>query len=232
MKLVLSGGGNKEQSKPIDHLFASLLNKKKPLLYIPIAIDTKKHPYSECIKWLKNIFDVFGVKNYVMWTEKDLKNTSPLPKQEQFSGVYIGGGNTFYLLKKLKETSCWKWIQECIKKDMPIYGGSAGAIICGKSIRTSSDKNEVSLQDFSGMDMLKGVSIFCHYTPQKDQRIYALMKKEKLKKAIALTEETGIFITKKECRVIGKMPAYLFTEKEKKELKIGVALSNNSEAYV
>src|SRR3989339_1430483 len=100
MKLFLSGGGSGNESEQIDAEFIKALDKTKPVLYIPIAIDTEKHPYGECLEWLKNNFQPFGFDNFVMWTEEDLKDKK-MADFEQFGGIYIGGGNTFKLLKEL-----------------------------------------------------------------------------------------------------------------------------------
>ena len=110
MKIILSGGGYGKDTKELDGKFASLLDKSKPLLYLPIAIDNTKHPYPDCLKWLKSTFNNLGVSSYKMITEKtidDLKNENP----RDFAGIYIGGGNTPYLLRTIKETCLWNFLK-------------------------------------------------------------------------------------------------------------------------
>ncbi|MEK6793115.1 MAG: hypothetical protein AABX95_04830, partial [Nanoarchaeota archaeon] len=72
MVLILTGGGNGEDTKEIDKYFASLVDKTKPLLYLPIAIDTIKHPYPECLRWLRQTLDKLGIRKYEMITEETL----------------------------------------------------------------------------------------------------------------------------------------------------------------
>lgn len=218
MKIILSGGGSGEKTRELDELFANLIDKNKPLLYIPIAIDKLKHPYPECLKWLKGTFDNLGVNLYTMWTEENLNNIQEEPKR--FGGIYIGGGNTYYLLKTLKETSFWKFLKECLNKDIPIYGGSAGAIIMGYSILTSSDPNEVNLKDSKGMDLLHSISISCHYRLEKDEIIKQKIKSHNLRKIIALPESCGIYLNNKKRKIIGKDPAWIFFEKEKNQIGV------------
>lgn len=74
MKLFLSGGGSGEKSAEVDKKYIEAINKIKPILYIPIAIDTNKHPYSECLEWIRGNFARYYFGNFVMWTEDDLKN--------------------------------------------------------------------------------------------------------------------------------------------------------------
>lgn len=222
MKLILSGGGSGEKSIEMDRLFSSIINKSKPLLYIPIAIDNIKHPYPECLIWLKKTFDALGVRLYEMWIEEDLPK-SKVTEPEKFGGIYIGGGNTFYLTKILKETPFWEFLIEALKKNIPVYGGSAGAIIFGKSILSSSDENSEELKDFSGMNLLKSISIFCHYKPEKEEKINERLKL--LNRIIALSERTGIYIHDKTIKIIGQEPAILFSNKDKKEINVGETLN-------
>ncbi len=220
MKIILSGGGSKEKTEELDNLFASIIDKRKPLLYIPIAIDKIKHPYTECLKWLRETFDKQGVHLYEMWTESELENIKDEP--EKFGGIYVGGGNAFYLLKVLRETSFWIFLKRCIDKDIPIYGGSAGAIIFGYSILTSNDSNNVKLEDFSGMDVLRNISISCHYKQEKDESITQKIVLNNLKKVVALPETAGIYVENSQRpKVIGKDSAWLFSKNEKIRIEVG-----------
>lgn len=223
MRLILSGGGSGEKNRELDELFANIIDKNKPLLYIPIAIDKIKHPYPDCLKWLRGTFDKLGINLYEMWTENEIKNIKDEP--EKFGGVYIGGGNTFYLLKVLKETNFWIFLKGCIDKDIPIYGGSAGAIIFGYSILSSDDVNNVNLRDFSGMNLLKNINIFCHYKPEKDEIVKQKIFVNNLKKIIALPEKSGIYLEHgKKPKIIGKDPVWLFSKDRKVKIEIGEIL--------
>lgn len=216
MELILSGGGSGQNTIEIDELFANIIKKNKPLLYIPIAINKIRHPYPECLKWLKETFDKLGVKFYEMWTEEEMFKSKEI-NPEKFGGIYIGGGNTFYLLKILKESGFWEFLIKAIKKGIPIYGGSAGAIIFGKSILTSSDENLAGLKEFGGMNLLEDTSIFCHYKQEKEDKI----KKNPINKIIALSERTGIYLKDNKATIIGQESAYLFFNKKKKEISVG-----------
>ncbi|MDI6738442.1 MAG: Type 1 glutamine amidotransferase-like domain-containing protein, partial [Nanoarchaeota archaeon] len=163
--LFLSGGGSEKESYNLDKEFAKLLKRK--LLYIPIAINEVKHPYKECLKWLKEVFRQFNFESIEMWTDLSGHSGQDMIK---FDGVYIGGGNTFKLLKQLKDTKFDKLLIEYYKRGGNIYGGSAGAIILGKDIITASkdDKNEVKLKETKGMGLINEFSICCHYKLEED----------------------------------------------------------------
>ena len=205
--LFLSGGGSKEDSYLLDKEFSKILKRK--LLYIPIAIDIKKHPYSECFKWIKDIFKQFNFTNIEMWT--DLRNKT-INDLKEFGAIYIGGGNTFKLLKEIKDSKFDKLFIEFHKKGGHIYGGSAGAIILGKSVITASknDKNEVNLKDLNGLNLCLDYSIWCHYNPKDDKEILALQKRERLGKIASLSEDAGLIIENKEIKAIGSGHVFFF----------------------
>jgi len=211
MRVILSGGGSGEQTKELDEKFASLLDKSKPLLYIPVAIDNIKHPYPVCLEWLKSTFDKLGVTNYELWTEEDLIKSKEI-SLNNFSGIYIGGGNTPYLLKKLKETGMWDFLKKAVDLNLPIYGGSAGAIIFSRTILHSlyADKNWVEIKDFSGMDITKGYEIAVHYENKKKEKIKKMSRDNKSSPIIALTERNGLYIEEDLITLLGNEPAYIF----------------------
>jgi len=219
MKLFLSGGGSGKDSIELDKLFVSMLDKSKPLLYIPIAIDTKKHPYPDCLKWLKSTFEPLGKKKFEMWTEKELANFDKTDLND-FGGVYIGGGNTFKLLKDFRDFNFLDSLKELAKKDIPIYGGSAGAIILTKTIipALSADPNNVGLKEFDALNLVNNYDIFAHYEENQDKTIFEYIKQYDLKKVIGIPEDSGIFVTNNKIQVIGPGSAFIFN-KEKKEIK-------------
>ncbi len=205
-KLFLSGGGSTLDSLNVDKAFASSLDKSRPLLYIPIAMDTSKVPYSNCFNWIKSVFEPLGVKNITMWVEKDLRNKK-FNDFLNFSGVYIGGGNTFNLLKKLKDLKTFDILKKLAKAGVPISGGSAGAILLGRDIITANDPNELKIRDTRGLDLLQGYSIICHY--EKKEKEFLLNLSKKGLKLIALRENAGIFFNGEKIEDLGISSAEL-----------------------
>ncbi len=218
MRLFLSGGGSGEKSINLDKRFALAVGKKKPLLYIPIAIDKEKHPYPECLKWISKTLNPLGLVDIELWTEKDLRER-PEKDLKRFGGIYIGGGNTFYLLKELRESGFLLKLEKMIKSNIPVYGGSAGAIICGKTILTSNDKNIVRLRNFDSMNLVRDIDLVCHYRPNMNKKIKQYQSKHKLR-VIALPENCGLFVTDNDLEVVGPGSAYL-VDKELEEVKPG-----------
>lgn len=214
MKLFLSGGGTGKDSEQIDRLFVDSVDKTKPVLYIPIAINTEKHPYPDCLKWILEQFQNFGFNNFVMWTEDELRNKTA-GDFDQFGGIYIGGGNTFKLLKQLKEFGTFEILQKLAKDNVPIYGGSAGAIILARTVipALSADPNDSGVTDFSALNLLHGYDIWCHYKKEMDTQILKYMKDYRLEKIIAVPESAGLFVTETSIQAVGPDKACVFKNK-------------------
>jgi len=204
MKLFLGGGGDREDSIEIDKKFVASLDLSKPLLYIPIAINAEKHPYPVCLEWILGTLGPLGVKNIVMWAEDDL-NQKQIEDFEQFAGIYIGGGNTFKLLKELKEFGTFEILKKLVQKDIPVYGGSAGAIIFAKTIipALSADENNVELTDFSGFNLINDYDMWCHYENSYDEMIKDYMNKYNLGKIVAIPINAGLFVTNESIETVG-----------------------------
>jgi len=216
MKLFLGGGGGGKDSIELDKKFIASLDLSKPLLYIPIATNTAKYPYSGCVAWLSGVLGPLGLTNIVMWTEEDLK-TKTEKDFEQFGGVYIGGGNTFKLLKELKEFGTFDVLRTLALKGVPIYGGSAGAIILARTIipAMSADENKVGLTDFSALNLVHDFDVWCHYTSLEDKTIDKYTTEYHLKKIIAIPETAGLYVTDKSIEVVGPSNVKFFGEMNK-----------------
>lgn len=227
MKLFLSGGGSGQDSEQIDREFIKALDITKPVLYIPIAIDTDKYPYPSCLDWIKNNFQPFGFTNFIMWTEEDLKEKT-LADFTQFSGIYIGGGNTFKLLKELREFGTMEILKSLALAGIPIYGGSAGAIIMAKTIipALSADENLVGLSDFSALNLLDEAEVWCHYRATDDETIKEFISKYQLGKIICLPEDAGVVVSEKEIKAVGPGDVIVFEPEIKTILKPGKITPN------
>lgn len=94
MRLILNGGGCDEQVKESYQLFAREVNGGK-VLYIPLA-----WTYGDmegCINWFKGQMLPYGVTDI-----EQVLNPNAITKKilNRVSGVFIGGGNTYQLLKQ------------------------------------------------------------------------------------------------------------------------------------
>lgn len=202
-RIFLSGGGDEKQSFEVDKQF---LKGIKTILYIPQA--RKEERFPDCLEWITHALHQHKKVNITMAIDL----TAPL-NLSKFDAIYVGGGNTYRLLKKIKETKFDKKLIEYYQNGGTIYGGSAGAIIWGRDINTASigfdsDKNETNLKDTSGLEILSATDIQCHYrvSQLKKHKEYATKTGRNI---IAIPEGSAVLIDGNIPKVIGKKPVYV-----------------------
>ena len=215
MKLLLCGGGCGKKTIEANRIFNKIIDHTKPLLYVPLAMDENEHPYDSCFEWITgelSSVDIPRIEMVRTFEELASKNLS------NYCAIFIGGGNTYKLLKGIKESGAFNKIKEYIDNDGILYGGSAGAIICGYDINSvlPMDDNDVNLKDTKGFNVLNGISLFAHYTNEETPELHEKYKKYLLdyslsnEQVIALPEEDTIFINNGEFTILGTRPYYKF----------------------
>lgn len=211
MNVFLNGGGADIQAKDAYKKLNEIIDRSKPCLYIPLAM--KQEKYDGCYEWIISELKSIEIPNIDMVRSAEELLTKKL---NDYSFLFIGGGNTFKLLHDLKTSGSFEKILEYINNDGIVFGGSAGAIIFGKDLEACrlADSNDVNLKDVNGFDVLNGISILCHYTngtPQKDEESKQyLLELSQHRKSVALPEEVTLFINDNCVEVIGNSPYFLF----------------------
>ena len=128
-RIYLSGGGNEKQSFPLDKFFFSSLPENGRFLYIPIALRGHKL-YPTAHLWMKSVLELHNRNDVQFETADDLSKYG-FENLKVFNGIYIGGGNTWSLMKELKDSGFSNALIQYIQSGGKVYGGSAGAIIFG-----------------------------------------------------------------------------------------------------
>lgn len=213
MRIFLCGGGSGKEIKEATIKFGNLIDKSKPLLYIPLAMKSEK--YDSCLEWIKEEMNIIGINNIDMVTSgEDLYKKN----FDNYSAIYIGGGNTYKLLRDIKKNNFFDKIKRYIDNDGIVFGGSAGAIIFGKDIDTckyEDDNSIIGLKDTSGFDVLSGYSLLCHYNDnivKTENNINYLKEYSIGRKVIYLPEEDTIFIDSNDIELIGDKEYLLFED--------------------
>jgi dipeptidase E len=222
VNLLLSGGGRRADAKLVK-ILAGSLEAKGRLLYIPVALPVERISYGQGYDWITSTHTRNGLNRIDMWTDLEDRQYAEL---EKYSAIFIGGGNTFKLLKLLRETGFDRPLLKYLKSQRPVFGGSAGAIIFGRDIGTAyfggdADENEVHLKNLKGMDVVKGYSIACHHNGLEYDifaKDYSMRTKNPV---IALKDGTGIQLKGERIIVLGPDSAKTFNGKNIKVFKAG-----------
>ncbi len=197
MAIILSGGGDPAAVVAIDRYFASSIDLGKPVLYIPIAMEPDVYSYEECYAWFRRTYTAYGIAHVELCTD-----LSSVHLDSRYSAVFVGGGNTFKLLHEIRQSNFAEQLRAYLKAGGVLYGGSAGAIICGRTIETAlcADCNRVGIEDFSGLDLLDGWDVLCHYDPSVHDSFIA----ELHRKLYLLHEESGLATEGSKISAVGK----------------------------
>ena len=207
MKIALAGGGGASDSRPLDEVFASWVGSQGRLLYWPFALRGIR-TFDSCLAWITATFGPLNITDITLWTALSDHQADEL---DQFAAVYIGGGNTFALLAEIREHGFDQILREYARSGRPVYGGSAGAAVLGRDIRTVShmDQNTIGLMDTTGLDLAGSHSIWVHYRPGDDYRIQAYVHQHH-QPVLAISERSGIVIENDGLRPVGFEPIYRF----------------------
>ena len=88
-----------------------------------------------------------------------------------FDAIYVRGGDTFYLMDKIREFGFDKQIRNAIKKGIPYIGSSAGAIILGTTLKPAEiygDDLVADGQNYEGLGIING-AIIPHMNQKSDE---------------------------------------------------------------
>lgn len=113
---------------------------------------------------------------------------------ENFDVMYVCGGNTFYLLKKVRETGFDKIIKQFAKKEKLYFGVSAGSILVCPDIDLASpfDENEFGLTDLTGVG-LTDVIVSPHYC-EEEKPIIDKFKETSKHEIVTLTDNQALLV--------------------------------------
>lgn len=118
--------------------------------------------------------------------------------------IVVQGGNTFYLMKCVRESGFEKVVKELIAQGKIYIGVSAGSVIAGVNIEVASlgDENTVNLKDLTGMSLVSFA-----ITPHANNKEIADLKKIQSKanyKIRAITNDQAFLVKDEIVALVGK----------------------------
>ena len=114
--------------------------------------------------------------------------------------IFVGGGNTFRLLKALYDFDLLEPIRNAVAAGVPFIGSSAGSIIAGPSLRTTKDMPVVQPPSFEALGLVP-FHISPHYLdPDPNSRHMGETQEERIKQF--LEENEGVVVGLREGSLI------------------------------
>ena len=171
MKTVIAIGGGElreRETLKIDEYIAGLAKerageKRAYALFIPTA----SHDFMPYYNTFHKVYTgVFNVKTDVALTVfKEIDFEKIKGKFEKADMIYVGGGDTVFMLEQWKKTGLLPLIEDAYQRGVVLAGLSAGAICWFSDIYTDSLKSDDGTQKygmFSGLGWISGI-ISPHY---------------------------------------------------------------------
>jgi dipeptidase E len=125
---------------------------------------------------------------------------------DDLDAVYVSGGNTFYLLHKMRDCGFKTALVPFLKRGGVYVGVSAGSIVPGPEIATAgwgggADANDVGLTDLTGLEVVD-FSILPHFTPDQRAEINALRDRVDYD-VLTLTDHQAVLVEGRTRTVMG-----------------------------
>jgi dipeptidase E len=132
----------------LDHVeeeIESFLGAAKTVLFVPFALSDRDAYAAQA----SARFEAMGYTlESVHWME------NPPPAIQRADAIFVGGGNTFRLLKALQDLDLLEPIRRRVKNGTPYIGSSAGANVAGPTIKTTKDMPIVQPRSFDSLGLV------------------------------------------------------------------------------
>ena len=155
-KIILTSAGLSNQK--ITEEFLRLLNKpasETKIIFVPTASRTEEELFY-VNKSKKQLFHI-GVKDENIKV-LHLDHEVFYDEVKDYDVIYVGGGNTFYILHKVRESGFDKIIKQFVDSGKIYFGVSAGSYIACPTIEMATWKrtnsNDIGLKDLTGLSLV------------------------------------------------------------------------------
>lgn len=198
-KRIIAIGGGEIKSKTtleIDRYVANLAKihageKRANALFIGTASHDSMPYFNSFRKTYTSVFDIKAEVALIVYGEMDIERISK--KIDDADCIYIGGGDTVYMLEKWKDTGLDKLIIDAYNQGKIICGLSAGAICWFNDMYTDY---EIMRGQSSEYVMKKGLNILdgtmCPHFNEREADFFKAMKDNKIDWAYCVENDCAI----------------------------------------
>ena len=132
----------------LDHVETAIkefLGQRRDVLFFPFALHDRD-------AYAAKAAARFAEMGYAMHSAHAVAN--PNEAVEAADAFFVGGGNTFRLLKALQDVDLVEAIQRKVKDGTPYIGSSAGSNVAGPTIKTTKDMPIVQPRTFDALGLV------------------------------------------------------------------------------
>lgn len=200
-KIIAIGGGeikNKTTLK-IDEYVANLAkrhagDKRANALFIGTASHDSMPYFNSFRKTYTSVFDIKAEVALIVYGEMDIERIKN--KIDNADMLYIGGGDTVFMLDKWKETGLLDLIISAYNNGKIICGLSAGAICWFQTMFTDYEIMRGKSADYTLIDGLKILdNTACPHFDERKEEFTKAQKEKGIKKAICIENNCAVEFT-------------------------------------
>ena len=213
-RLLLVSSSNFHGTGYLEHCEAQILtlfDQVENVLFVPYAL-FDRDGYAQ---HARQRFEEMGLGLHSIHDAEE-----PIEAVREAEGIFIGGGNTFRLLKELQERGLIEPIRSRVEAGMPYLGTSAGSNVACPTLRTTNDMPIVQPASFAALDLVP-FQINAHYLDAdpdsqhqgetREQRLTEYLEENEAP-VVAVREGSMVAVTGAEARLEGETGAVLFTK--------------------
>jgi dipeptidase E len=196
----------------LDHAEAAIvehLRGVRRVVFIPYALQDHEAYASKA----RERFEKMGFR-----CQSVHRSSSPKEAIQRAEAVFVGGGNTFRLLKRLYDLDLVHAIRDRVEAGMPYIGASAGTNVACPTIRTTNDMPILQPQSLDALNLLPH-QINPHYQDSdpdtkhmgetREERLLQYLE-ENERPVIGLREGSILRVQDGVIRLVGLPPARIF----------------------
>ena len=209
MRLLLISSSNVHGYGYLDHAeptLRSFLGDEKKIAFVPFAKD-------DHAAYIAKVRERLARMNMIVAGPESVGEAE---------AIFVGGGNTFRLLKALYDRNLLSLIRERARSGIPYIGSSAGSVIAAPTMRTTNDMPIVEPPSFDALGLVS-FQLNCHYLdaePQsshqgetREERILEFHE-ENARPVVGLREGTMLRIEDASVTLVGERTARIFRRGE------------------
>ena len=212
MRLLLLSTSTLHGSGYLDYAESHIrefFGKSARVLFIPYAL-ADRDGYAETAR---TRFAKMGYELYPIHQEDD-----PARAVGRADNIFIGGGNTFRLLKTLYDESLVELIGERVREGLPFLGSSAGTNMACPTLKTTNDMPIVQPPSFQALGLVP-FQINPHYLdPDPNSKHMGETREERLRQyleenevpVIGLREGSILWVENEKATLRGEKTARMF----------------------
>jgi len=220
MRLLLISSSNVHGYGFLDHAEPEIrrfLAGRERVAFVPFAA----HDHAA---YTAKVSERFGAMGFEIVPADDLQHAE---------AIFVGGGNTFRLLRTLQTRNLLDPIRDRVRAGIPYIGSSAGSVIAAPTIRTTNDMPIVECSSLTALGLIR-FQLNCHYLdPDPNSTHKGETREERIREfheenatpVVGLREGTMLLVQNGSATILGMKPARIFLRGEQPlEVEPGTAL--------